>query len=110
MKTKETFTTPVELLAAYFLVKGLKMERIEVVQGKYCLDSSFHFPKEEAEKLLKDHDRMVDFTSLKVEHDILCIEAVKARDEFKKLSATAPSSTTINVAVVLESAGQGGEL
>jgi hypothetical protein len=84
MKTQETFTTSVKLLAAYLLAKGLKIVRIEIIPQKYILDSTFHFPKEEAEELLKNQDRMVNFTELKVEHDLLCIEAVKAKDEFRK--------------------------
>jgi hypothetical protein len=83
MKTKETFTTSIELVAAYLLAKGIKMERIEIVSKKYFTDCCFHFPKEEAEKLLKG-ERMVNFTDLKINHDCLCIEAVKAVNEFKQ--------------------------
>ena len=83
MKNKETFITSVEFVAAYLLVKGLKMERIEIIPKKYFTDASFHFPKEEAEKLLKNGDEMVNFIDLKVEHDLLCFEAIKAMNEFE---------------------------
>jgi hypothetical protein len=85
MKTKETFSTSVQILAAYLLAKGLKMERIEIIPAKkYSSDSYFHFPREEAENLLNNGNRMVNFTDLKIEFDLLAIEAVKAEYEFRK--------------------------
>ena len=84
MNTCETYSTEVELTAAYLLAKGLKMVRLEIVPKEYYLDNSFHFPKEEAEALLNSHDRMINFIELKLEHDLLCGEARKARERFRK--------------------------
>jgi hypothetical protein len=85
MKAKETFTTSLQILAAFLLAKGIKMERIEVIPAKrYFPDSCFHFPKDEAENLLNNGNRMVNFTDLKIEYDLLAIEAAKAEEEFRK--------------------------
>jgi hypothetical protein len=83
MKQQETLTTSAQLLAAYLLAKGLKMERLEIVPGKYFTDCCFHFPKEEAEKILRGDDT-VHFMDLKFQHDCLYLEASKAKRNFRE--------------------------